>query len=198
MKSVQQTKPRRLVRFGKWLAAIIVACGLLFIVGMFFAPQLLRVESETKHADAIVVLGGENWKRVPRAAELFLAGRAPLIVVSGRGDCEDNRQRLVKAGVPKSALLSECESTSTFENAEFTVALLRQKGATNVIIVTSWYHSRRAMACFRKADPTLTFFSVTTEPNPKHTWPDGYERKMITMEYLKSAGYIFKHGVWPW
>jgi hypothetical protein len=37
--------------------------------------------------------------------------------------------------------------------------LLRQMGAKRVIIVTSWYHSRRALACFEHYAPDIKFYS---------------------------------------
>ena len=87
-------------------------------------------------------------ERPERAAELFKEHAAPRIIVSGFGDCEINRRILLKAGVPANAIQLEDRSRTTRENAGFTIQLLRAENVHRVILVTSWYHSRRALACF--------------------------------------------------
>ena len=57
------------------------------------------------------------------------------------------------------AIILESKSHSTRENAEFSIAMLRALGARRVIIVTSWYHSRRVLACFEHYAPDLKFYS---------------------------------------
>ena len=48
---------------------------------------------------------------------------------------------------------------TTRENALLSIPLLRSHDDTRVIIVTSWYHSRRALNCFRHYAPDLHFYS---------------------------------------
>ena len=123
----------------------------------------------------------------------------PLVVVSGNGDCQDVRRQLVAKAVPASVIVTECDSRSTQENALFSVKLLRARGVTNVVIVTSWYHSRRALACFRSAAPEMRFASRPTPTEPQQSWwPNRYERKRITQEYAKIVYYWFVYGVSPW
>jgi uncharacterized SAM-binding protein YcdF (DUF218 family) len=61
--------------------------------------------------------------------------------------------------VPEKVIMLECGSHTTRENAEFSIPLLRQIGAHRVIIVTSWYHSRRALMCFEHYAPDIKFYS---------------------------------------
>jgi uncharacterized SAM-binding protein YcdF (DUF218 family) len=92
-----------------------------------------------------------------------------------------NHHLLEKRGVPTNAIIIECESSSTQENAEFTVPILRRNGFTNVTLVTLWFHSRRALSCFRKYAPEIEFISV---PAPRTAaWK--YERGYIAAEYAK-------------
>ena len=125
----------------------------------FFPQQVLTVDSGPVKADAMVVLGGGLRERPERAAELFKQGAAQKILVAGFGDCKANGQLLEKSGVPETAIVLESKSRTTRENAEFSIPLLRSLGAHRVIIVTSWYHSRRALACFEHYAPDIKFYS---------------------------------------
>lgn len=133
-------------------------------------PHLPPAESPT--ADAIVVLGGNtangraNWflpydkdtavVRVDTAAQLYLAGRAPKVVLSGgalEGDVSEARgmaHAIRQQGVPESALILENASRTTYENAALTEDQLKTRGIGKVLLVTSALHMPRAMAAFSK------------------------------------------------
>ena len=57
-------------------------------------------------------------------------------------------------------IFEEKQSRNTRENAEYSVAWMRERGFKSAVVVTSWWHSRRAMACFRKFGPELEFGNV--------------------------------------
>ena len=123
----------------------------------------------------------------------------PLVIVSGDGDCQDVRRQMEARGVPHAVIVTECESRNTFENAALSVKILRERQITNVVIVTSWYHSRRALACFESAAPEIHFASRPTSCPPagvRH--PDSYIVKRVFQEYAKIAYYVVGHGVLPW
>jgi uncharacterized SAM-binding protein YcdF (DUF218 family) len=143
----------------KILLALFVVLIALGMFAWFFPQQILTVDSGPVKADAIVVLGGGMTERPERAAELFKQGEAPEILVSGKGDCVSNEKLLEKEGVTNAAIILECKSHTTRENAEFSIPLLHALGAKRVIIVTSWYHSRRALMCFEHYAPDLKFYS---------------------------------------
>jgi uncharacterized SAM-binding protein YcdF (DUF218 family) len=181
--------------------AVRVVCVLLLLVvmGWVFAPALLVVDSGTQAADAVVVLGGEPWTRPTRGAEVFKESHSTLVIVTGNGDCQDVRRQMEAKGVPNSMIEIEGESRSTQENAVFSVKLLRAHQATNVVLVTSWYHSRRAMSCFRQAAPEIHFSSRPTPCPPagvRH--PDSYIVKRVFQEYAKIAYYRVIYGVASW
>lgn len=181
--------------------ALLASLGLLILAGLaafVFPQELLCVDSGSVQADAIVVLGGGSWERPIRAAELFQAGAAPRIIISGQGDAGINQRLLVSKGVPPSAIQVEPNSTSTRQNAQFTIPLLRAAGAKRVILVTSWYHSRRALRCFRHYGPDLVFYS---RPAYYAYARQDWERQGITRylrnEYVKMLGYWVVYGVCP-
>ena len=123
-------------------------------------------------ADAIVVLGGNtangraNWflpydkdtavVRIDTAAQLYLAGRAPKVLLSGgalEGDVSEARgmaHAIRQQGVPETALILENASRTTYENAALTEDTLKSRGIGKVLLVTSALHMPRAMAAFSK------------------------------------------------
>jgi uncharacterized SAM-binding protein YcdF (DUF218 family) len=171
---------------------------LLAVAAMVFPQQFLCVDSGPVKADVIVVLGGGSHERPVRAAELFKEHAAPRIIISGWGDCEINRQLLMAAGVPANAIKLETQSRTTRENAQFTVKLLREEKLGRVIIVTSWYHSRRALACFRHYAPELKFYSRPSYfASARADWPHNRIGNRVRLEYAKLLGYWIRDGVCP-
>lgn len=184
-------------RFKKPLRLLAALVGFLLIAWLT-APCFLVVDSGPHSAEAIVVLGGEPWTRPGRAAEVYEEVRPTVVIVSGDGDCQDVRRQMEAKSVPASVIVTECKSRTTQENAAFSVKLLRERGVTNAVIVTSWYHSRRALACFQQAAPDITFSSrPTTRPPGLAVWLNRYERGRFHQEYGKILYYWVKHGVSP-
>jgi uncharacterized SAM-binding protein YcdF (DUF218 family) len=117
-------------------------------------------------AEAIVVLGCRLRddgapspvlrRRVARAVELYRAGRAPLLLMSGGGagptaEAAIMRELALAAGVPEAALLCEPASRDTVENALNAARLLRERGIGRVVLVSDATHLPRAALLFRLA-----------------------------------------------
>jgi uncharacterized SAM-binding protein YcdF (DUF218 family) len=225
----------------KWLRKKVVRRGLVGALGLlallvsaafFFPQQVLCVDSGDVQADALVVLGGGSYERPTRAAELFLAGSAPRIIVSGAGDAAENQRLLLSKGVPVAAIELEGRSRSTKQNAQFSIPLLRGEGGKaeggkaetlksegrgaedrgqktedggrktaggkRVIIVTSWYHSRRALRTFQHYAPDMQFYSRPSYFGyPRTQWSREGISGYIRSEYVKLVGYWVCYGVWP-
>jgi uncharacterized SAM-binding protein YcdF (DUF218 family) len=187
---------------GKRLRKIALAMGiaLVLLLGALYAfPQkVLVVDDGAPKADIILVLGGGSGERPNRAAELFRSNAAPRILVSGAGDADGNRLSLLHRGVPRGAISLEPNSKTTKENALFSIPLLRAAGAKRVILVTSWYHSRRALNCFRHYAPDLTFYSCPSYYGyARSEWTHENLRRKIHAEYTKTLGYWLCYGVFP-
>jgi len=178
-----------------------VAAILLFVVLMLFPsfwPYLLAVDIPMEHADAIVVLGGEAKGRPREAARLFHAGVAPLVFVVGIGDAERGRQTLLSEGVPSNKIVLEQQSRSTIQNADFSGALMRDAGVKRALLVTSQFHTRRALATFRKRVPEIEF-GVTGTRIPCWDTPKGKkdEGRFALVETAKILFYSLAYGISP-
>ena len=185
---------RTAVKILPGLFALLLLLGLAAAV---FPQEILTVDSGPVKADAMVLLGGGE-ERPTRAAELFQQGAATKIVVSGLGDCQSHEQYLEKHGVPVTAILLEGDSRTTQENAIRSIPLLRKMGAHQVIIVTSWYHSRRALHSFEHYAPDITFYSRPSYFGyARKDWNSKGIGKYVKAEYWKLLGYWVRYGVCP-
>ena len=188
----------RVRRSARVALGLTLAALLLPVAGLYFSEAILCVNSGTGKGEALVVLGGEKNYRPSRALELFRGGSRSWILVTGTGDWNDVRLYLEGNGVPPTAIQLEKESRNTKQNAEFAVKLLRERHVTRAVIVTSWFHSRRALNCFRHYAPEIEFTaSPTVLDRPKGHWPDKYERVWVLSEYIKLLGYWVRYGVRP-
>jgi uncharacterized SAM-binding protein YcdF (DUF218 family) len=139
-------------------------------------------------ADAIVVLGGgigvarpprvypdlgDASDRVRHAARLYHAGKAPVIIVSGGTlpwrdrhfrEASAMRHLLKSWNVPADSVILESSSANTYENAKWTAGLAAERGIDRVLLITSAFHMRRALATFRRvqmnAIPAATDYRV--------------------------------------
>ena len=171
---------------------------MLPVLGFAFPQWFLCVENRDAQADLLIVPGGAGGERAQWAARLFANGVAPRILLTGAGDYRGHRAILVAAGVPREAILVESRSTSTRENAAFSAALLKEQGIRRAIVVTSWYHSRRARAAFEHFAPEIRFYS-----RPSHyayARADGKRAgigRYVWAEYAKLAAYWLRYGIKP-
>ena len=170
-------RPRRRRRLVVGLLALLGLVTLYYVFNLFQVWRSAR-NDEARPADAIVVLGAAQYDgrpspvlaaRLDHALELWRAGLAPHIVVTG-GKQEGDRyteataaaEYLIARGVPDSAILREVQGTSTWESLAATARILRNRGLERVLVVSDPYHSLRARETARElgldafASPTLT------------------------------------------
>ena len=191
-----------MTRMRKWVFRIALVLFMAFILlgmaAIFFPQKFLCVDDGSVQGDVMVVLGGGSHDRPERAAELFRQGAAPRILVSGQGDCKIYRHSLMETGVPPGAIQMEDQSQTSRENAVLAVKLLRRQGARHVVIVTSWYHSRRALACFEHYAPEIEFYSRPSYFGyARGDWSRSNLTHRIYLEYPKLLGYWMCYGVSP-
>lgn len=116
--------------------------------------------------DAIVVLGTRVLaggrpspalaRRIDHAVRLYHEGLAGHLLLSGGpgaeppAEAEVMRALAMEAGVPAGCILLETGSTSTFENALMSAALLHERRWSRVLVVSDGYHLPRALFVFRR------------------------------------------------
>lgn len=119
-------------------------------------------------ADLILALGSNDRRVAGHAADLWLAGWAPRLMMSGgsgaltrelfdRPEAELFAAIARERGVPEEALIIEPDSTNTGENIAFSQRRLAELGLApqRIILVQKPYMERRAYATFRKFWPEI-------------------------------------------
>jgi len=146
-----------------FLAAL---CFLIYLARhpiMRYAAESWVVDAPATHADAILLLGDDNFyaDRATRAAELIRQNIAPLVVASGRrlrpnAAITDLMQHdLLERGVPKEKILVfPHDADSTAEEAAALARFSSEHHFRSIILVTSNYHTRRALYIFEKSFPS--------------------------------------------
>jgi uncharacterized SAM-binding protein YcdF (DUF218 family) len=133
-----------------------------------------QVNSSLKKADCILALGSHDLRVADRAADLFLDGWAPLLIVSGkRGNLTTHwntteahqfRARALCKGVPERKIYVEDKATNTGENFTCTEELIRRERLELkvFIVVHKPYMERRALATGVKRWPNKEL--IVTSP----------------------------------
>lgn len=160
----------------------------------------MLMKHELRKAKAIVVLGSFDTNVGVYAAELYLAGWAPLLICAGSGtvnqsnpawgafegstEAEVFRDIAIKAGVPTDHILIENRSQNTGQNYEFTTELLRGKGIdidviddgssssapVPIIVVQKQFMERRTYATGKIWWPRVDII-VTSPPMTMQDYP---------------------------
>ncbi len=160
---------------------------------------MLTVDSGPVKGDVLILLGGSPAGRIERTAELFKEGVAPKILITGRGDAVVYARTLEQLGVPGSAIFLERHARSTYQNAAFSAPILDRLGANRIVIVTSWYHSRRALACFQHVYPHRLIYVRPSYAEYEYMhWGLFRTERRVGFEYAKIIFYTLAYGVWSY
>ena len=124
---------------------------------------------------------------------LWKAGKAPIVMPSGKGLVNSDRVFLMNLGVPDSAIIVENQARNTEENARLvgTLILERFQGSKpKVLVVTSAWHMKRTMLMFEKYAPYVDAIPAPCDfecaPASAFTW----------MELLPSAEVFGRNSVY--
>ena len=119
--------------------------------------------------------------RLMQAIVLYKKGIVKKIVFTG-GDAtilEDNNkeadiiaQYLNDIGLPAEDLIFENKSRNTRENAVYVFELLKPAGNENILLITSAFHMRRSLGCFKKAGMNPDYYVADRYSGKRKYVPD--------------------------
>lgn len=185
----------------KKVVTIILAMLFLTIAGMlwFFSDEILSsmitklvVSDELKKSDLIVALGGESFRKV-EATHLLRKGYGKKIVFTGFDIEKDDYKRY---GLKENEFIYPVKYVfNTYEEALFVKELVKKNNYRSVIVVTAFYHSRRASYIFKKLLKNEGV-NVIVVPvfyknfNINKWWENRYLLKVVIIEWL---GLLYYH-----
>ena len=131
--------------------------------------------------DAVIVLGGlvedrtdshgavaynENVERLLGAYDVLARNEARFAILSGGSwanevaEADTLANELERFGIDRSRLIVEGRSRNTRENALYSAEIVRARGFSSVLLVTSAFHMQRSLRCFDQVGLTVDALPV--------------------------------------
>jgi len=202
------------------LRAIVTAAACVLALAVLASPiaWFLIVRAEPSRADVVVVLSGSSVyeERIRHGITVLHEGRALSIVLTNdglRGRWSRRRQAkltsnerakdaVLDAGITEQRLITLPQRVnSTYDEAVAVRRFAEKAGITRVLVVTSPYHSRRALWVFRRVlEPAGMEVGIDSpppgeqSPQPGTWWLSRTGWHSVALEYVKLAYYRIKHG----
>lgn len=197
------------------VTVVIFALFLAWISVAPFLAENLIVEKPLAKADAILILGGASTyvERTQKAVELYQSGVAAKIFLTDDGEragwsrlekrnppyVELAQKRLIFLGVPAQNIeILQPQVAGTIDEARILLAKSQTEKLNGILIVTSAYHTRRALWTFERefaAANIKTELGIAAAPTgeqtppPKYWWLGHRGWNLVAGEYVKFVVY---------
>lgn len=167
------------------------------LAGIFFLTSgAFLIVNEPRKSDVIVVLAGDTDRRPARGLELIGQGYAPhmiLDVPAGAYVFHASELDLAQGyleGLSQAGMVSICpiQGLSTKAEADDVSRCLEALGAQRVLLVTSDFHTRRALSIFKRRLAKYSYSSAASlDPNEfgAHWWQKREWAKTNFDEWLR-------------
>jgi uncharacterized SAM-binding protein YcdF (DUF218 family) len=168
----------------------------LVMLGLLAGSGRFLIVDQPQKSDVIMVLAGDTDLRPARGLELLRRGYARRLILNVPADAkvfqwsESELAGKYVAGLPEAQLITICpiHGLSTKAEAQDALLCLRQSGARSVLLVTSDFHTRRALSTFEKEVPDFVY-SIAATPNAgefgAHWWKHRQWAKVNIDEWLR-------------
>ena len=190
----------------------LVVGGVVAVVAWLvsMAGSALVVRRATPDADALVVLGSHEWERLPVAARIAASQPAAVVLlteprqptVSNCHLCGQRVSWLGALGVPteRVAVLPQ-HVRNTYDEAVAAREYSTLHRIRRLLVVTSPYHTRRALSVFRNAfkgtDVKVGIYFDESVATPAQWWLHPYDRAYVAYEWAALTWYAVRYGVNP-
>ncbi len=137
---------------------LVLAFGALFIIAWVATSGRFLVVNQPRKSDVIVVLAGETDRRPARGLELLDQGYAPRLILDVPAEAriyqwsQTEIARKYIEGLPQAGTITVCPiyGRSTRNEAQDVAGCLQGVNAHSILLVTSDYHTRRALSIFSR------------------------------------------------
>lgn len=158
-------------------------------------------------ADVVVALGGDDGYRTRKVAEVFRAGYANTVLITGlEGSPEQERayylnwraRVLADAGIAADKILIESAASNSFQEARATLTLLNARGWGKALVVSDPPHMRRLDWVWSRVftGSGKSYVLVASEPewwDAEHWWASEKSAQFVFTELIKIGYYVWKY-----
>ena len=183
-----------------WIALVIVLVLLVSFHSAWLGGLgrfLIKAEPPDRAQAAVVLAGDPSGDRIRTAVRLVQAGFVPLIIVSGpccfygKNEGDLAVELAVREGArPEWFVVVPMRAHSTREEAVHVRNFLRERGISDILLVTSDHHTRRAGSVYREAGDLR--FRVVAAPDRKFQadrwWRSREGQKVFLMQWERTIG----------
>lgn len=186
---------KREKRLAGMLAALVfvfyLMCTSLVSERLMGALEGTYTPPENPQGDVIIMLGGGAFPDTPDVSGTGTLCSAPAnrlltavrlqrkldlpIILSGGQVYSDSgpeaviaKRMLMDLGVPEDKIIVEGKSINTTQNAKFSTEIMRERGLSHPILVTSAFHMRRSVLNFAKNGVEVTAYPSDYRVNLRH------------------------------
>ena len=137
--------------------------------------------------------GDRIWQAVQlyklkKVKKIFLTGGSGQLLHQDDTEADKVKPALINLGIPENDIIVESLSRNTHENAEYTSDWLKKYDSTaTCILITSAFHMRRAMGCFKKYKINAIPFPTDEKSDKRLEDPDALFKPDATSLVLWDA-----------
>jgi uncharacterized SAM-binding protein YcdF (DUF218 family) len=198
---------RRHRRFS--FVVLLLALGAFLVAGRH-AGEALVLSRPVDAPDAILVLASHEWERIPAAAEqalrapsaILLLTRPRIVTVYNCHRCGEREEWLQALGVPAARIRLLARTVgNTRDEALAALPYCRLEGVRRLLVVTSPYHTRRALATFRHVfegsgvEIGIEASTAHSAARPDRWWATPYDRWYVRYEWSARLFYFVRYGI---
>jgi uncharacterized SAM-binding protein YcdF (DUF218 family) len=196
----------------KWLLRAMVLLLLLLALVIATAQQWMPAVGEwlsypprdvPAKADAIIVYGG-NIERTEYGIDLYLQGVAPELWRTGYASSRESLTRTVTSAGVSASDFHWLETYSTWQDGTRIAQTIEQNNFERVVLVTDWWHSRRALCTTQihlgNHDVEVYYTPSPTRmaDRPDNWWQHRRGWQHVVSELAKFGYYWPRYGMNPW
>ena len=194
--------------------ALVIGC-LLVVTGIAAhnAGTWLVVSRPLERPEAIISLASHEWERLPATARLASATPSAVVLLTlpqpatpfNCHDCSGRLARLRRLGVASDRVrIVPITGRGTYGEALATLAFLRHTHVRRLVIVTTPYHTRRALATFQSVfdgsgvEIGIHPATASSPARPERWWASPYDRAYVAYEWAATLYYGFRYRTAVW
>jgi hypothetical protein len=193
--------------------AVAAACVALTVILALLAQAgtFLIVRRDVEAPDAFIVLASHEWERFPALVHVA-RGTSPSVLLTepvtptihNCAACGARVGWLALLGIaPARVVVLPRRVVNTYDEALAAFDYTRRHPVRRLVIVTSPYHTRRALATFASifngTGVSIGVYPALEESGaiPGRWWWGGYDRWYVAYESAALVWYAFRHGISP-